>query len=98
MAVKIIDKNRAKEDHYISKNLRREARILQLVRHPNIVQLFEVLETDNYYYLVMELCGGGELLDYICTRKKLEESVAKKLIGQLVSAVHNMHQSNVVHR
>lgn len=46
----------------------------------------------------MELCGGGELLDYICTRKKLEEHVAKKLIGQLVSAVHNMHQSNVVHR
>ena len=56
--MKIIDKKRAREDCYISKNLRREAKILQEIRHPHIIQLLEVLETDNFYYLVMEYCAG----------------------------------------
>lgn len=94
----MIDKKRAREDRYISKNLRREARIHQLVRHPNIIQLYEVLETDNFYYLVMEYCAGGELLDYICTRKRLDEALAKRIVAQLVSAVDGMHNSGVVHR
>lgn len=98
VAVKIIDKKRAREDRYISKNLRREARIHQLVRHPNIIQLYEVLETDHYYYLIMEHSDGGELLDYICSRKRLDEHVARRLVSQLVSAVDGMHKSGVVHR
>lgn len=98
VAVKIIDKKRAREDRYICKNLRREARILQLVRHANIIQLLEVLETDNYYYLVMEFCAGGELLDYICSKKRLDESTAKRIVAQLVSAVDTMHKAGIVHR
>ena len=69
-----------------------------MVRHPNIVQLLEVMETDNFYYLVTELCSGGELLDYICERKRLDENVSKKYVEQLVSAVARLHQSGIVHR
>jgi len=46
----------------------------------------------------MEYCDGGELLDYICTRKRLDEQVARRLVSQLVSAVDGMHKSGVVHR
>ncbi|KAK3738427.1 hypothetical protein QZH41_005629 [Actinostola sp. cb2023] len=47
VAVKIIDKKQAMEDRYVSKNMRREAKILQMVRHPNVIQLLEVVETEN---------------------------------------------------
>ena len=96
--MKVIDKKRCNEDRYICKNLRREARILQLVRHASIAQLFEVMETDHYYYLVLEFCAGGELLDFICSRTQLDENTARKLVGQLMDAVSVMHESGVVHR
>ena len=58
VAVKVIDKKKAKEDTYVAKNFRREAKLLQMVHHPNILQLLEAVETDNSYYLITELCSG----------------------------------------
>ncbi|KAK3098587.1 hypothetical protein FSP39_020986 [Pinctada imbricata] len=52
VAIKVIDKRKAKVDSYVRKNLRREAKLLQQIRHPNVVQLYEVMETENSYYLV----------------------------------------------
>lgn len=54
----MIDKKKAQQDPYVSKNFRREAKLLQMVHHPNILQLLEVVETDNSYYLITELCSG----------------------------------------
>ena len=65
MAVKIINKAKARRDSYVFKNLHREGRLLQMLRHPNIVQVFDILETGNNYYLVTELCNGGELIDIV---------------------------------
>ena len=56
VAVKVIDKKKAKEDVYVRKNLRREGKLLQLVRHRHVIQLLEIMETENSYYLVTELC------------------------------------------
>ncbi|KAM7368169.1 hypothetical protein PAMP_014415 [Pampus punctatissimus] len=53
--------------------MKREPRIHQMVRHPHIVILLETLETENSYYMAMELCAGGDLMDRICERKRLEE-------------------------
>uniref|UniRef100_A0A8C4VGP4 non-specific serine/threonine protein kinase n=1 Tax=Gopherus evgoodei TaxID=1825980 RepID=A0A8C4VGP4_9SAUR len=71
--IKVIDKKKAKQDSYVLKNMKREPRIHQMIKHPNIVQLYETLETENFYYIVMELCLGGDLMDRICDKKKLEE-------------------------
>ena len=54
----MIDKKKAQQDPYVAKNFRREAKLLQMARHPNILRLFEVIETDNSYYLITELCSG----------------------------------------
>ena len=43
----------------------REIKILKKVHHPNVVQLYEIIETDNDLYLVMEYAAGGELFDLI---------------------------------
>lgn len=56
--MKIIDKKKALQDPYVAKNFKREAKLLQKLHHPNIVQLYEVIETENNYYLITELCSG----------------------------------------
>ncbi|KAJ8266666.1 hypothetical protein GJAV_G00133230 [Gymnothorax javanicus] len=98
VAVKVIDKRKAKKDSYVTKNLRREGQIQQMIRHPNITQLLDVLETENSYYLVMELCPGGNLMNRIYEKKRLEEREAQKYVRQLVMAVEHLHRAGVVHR
>lgn len=56
--MKVIDKKKALQDPYVAKNFRREAKLLQMVRHQNILQLLEVIETDSSFYLITELCSG----------------------------------------
>ncbi|KAL9969303.1 hypothetical protein ACROYT_G021502 [Oculina patagonica] len=98
VAVKIIDKKQAHQDKYVARNMRREAKIMQMIRHPNIVQLLEVVETEHRYYLITELAAGGDLMDYICYRRKLGEVEVRKFIRQTVSAVHYLHQGGILHR
>jgi Neu-associated kinase len=58
VAMKVIDKKKALQDPYVAKNFKREARLLQMVKHQNILQLLEVIETDSSFYLITELCSG----------------------------------------
>ncbi|XP_026706389.1 hormonally up-regulated neu tumor-associated kinase isoform X2 [Athene cunicularia] len=69
-----------------------------MIRHPNIAQLLDILETENSYYLVMELCPGGNLMHKIYEKKRLEEHEARKYIRQLILAVEHLHRAGVVHR
>ncbi|KAG7271918.1 hypothetical protein CRUP_024568, partial [Coryphaenoides rupestris] len=98
VAVKVIDKRKAKKDSYVTKNLRREGHIQQMIRHPNITQLLDILETENSYYLVMELCPGGNLMNRIYDKNRLEERETQKYVRQLVMAVEHLHRAGVVHR
>ena len=94
----MIDKKKAKDDSYVTKNMRREARLLQQIRHPNVIKLLEVIETDNSYYLVTELCSGGELMQHIYKQNYLEEGEVRKFIQQIVSAIDHLHKCNIIHR
>ncbi|XP_056588604.1 hormonally up-regulated neu tumor-associated kinase homolog A [Triplophysa dalaica] len=98
VAIKVIDKKKARQDSYVLKNMKREPRIHQLIRHPNIVLLLETLETENCYYMAMELCGGGDLMDRICERKRLEEREVRRYTRQILSAVDHLHKHGIVHR
>ncbi|KAK7907152.1 hypothetical protein WMY93_015764 [Mugilogobius chulae] len=98
VAIKVIDKKKARQDSYVLKNMKREPRIHQMVRHPHIVVLFETLETENSYYMSMELCAGGDLMDRICERKRLEEREVRRYTRQILSAVDHLHKHGIVHR
>lgn len=128
MAIKVIDKKKARQDSYVLKNMKREPRIHQMVRHPHIVVLLEVngeesmyskikdktndkalvgltrlclfqtLETENSYYMAMELCAGGDLMDRICEKKRLEEREVRRYVRQILSAVDHLHKYGIVHR
>ena len=51
---------------------------MKMVRHPNIIQLYEIIETPKQLYLIMEYASGGELFDYIVKYTKLKEEEACK--------------------
>ncbi|XP_077367273.1 hormonally up-regulated neu tumor-associated kinase isoform X2 [Festucalex cinctus] len=98
VAIKVINKKKARQDSYVQKNMKREPHIHQMIRHPNVVVLLETLETENSYYMVLELCGGGDLMERICDRKRLPEKEVRRYARQILSAVAHLHQHGVVHR
>jgi 5'-AMP-activated protein kinase catalytic alpha subunit len=57
----------------------REIHILKLIRHPNIIHLYEIIETPKHLFLVMEFMENGELFDYIVNRKRMGEEEACKV-------------------
>uniref|UniRef100_A0A673L8M7 non-specific serine/threonine protein kinase n=1 Tax=Sinocyclocheilus rhinocerous TaxID=307959 RepID=A0A673L8M7_9TELE len=80
------------------RELFREVRIMKGLNHPNIVQLFEVIETEKTLYLVMEYASGGEVFDYLVSHGRMKEKEGRAKFRQIVSAVHYCHQKNIVHR
>jgi 5'-AMP-activated protein kinase, catalytic alpha subunit len=73
IAVKVLEKSRITTDEEKTR-VKREIDILRRIRHPYIVQLYEVIETDKYHFLVMEHMDKGELADYIEDRGKVSLS------------------------
>ncbi|KAG0151569.1 hypothetical protein CROQUDRAFT_650978 [Cronartium quercuum f. sp. fusiforme G11] len=76
----------------------REIDVLKLVKHPNIVRLYDVIETEKYIGIVLEYASGGELFDHILAHRYLKEKDASQLFAQLISGVTYLHNKKIVHR
>ncbi|XP_031656634.1 MAP/microtubule affinity-regulating kinase 3 isoform X7 [Oncorhynchus kisutch] len=96
VAIKIIDKTQLNPTSL--QKLFREVRIMKILNHPNIVKLFEVIETEKTLYLVMEYASGGEVFDYLVAHGRMKEKEARAKFRQIVSAVQYCHQKKIVHR
>ncbi|XP_060188493.1 calcium-dependent protein kinase 28-like isoform X1 [Lycium barbarum] len=108
VAVKRIEKNKmvlpiAVED------VKREVKILKaLAGHENVVQFYNSFEDDNYVYIVMELCEGGELLDRILSKvdticlirkdSRYTEKDAAIVVRQMLKVAAECHLHGLVHR
>ena len=68
------------------------------MRHPNVIQLYEIIETENQLYLIMEFAEGGELFDLIVDRHRLREELACKYFRSLIFGLKYIHSLNVWHR
>lgn len=96
VAIKIIDKTQLNASSL--QKLYREVRIMKLLDHPNIVKLFQVIETEKTLYLVMEYASGGEVFDYLVLHGRMKEKEARAKFRQIVSAVQYCHQKRIIHR
>lgn len=93
-AIKMIDVNK-REGRDVCES---ELRVLRRVRHPYIVQLFEVFEAPDKFYMVMELAQGGELFDRIIARGSFSERDAVKVLNMILEAVRYLHALGITHR
>ncbi|KAK0411354.1 hypothetical protein QR680_005612 [Steinernema hermaphroditum] len=96
VAIKIIDKTALNPSSL--QKLYREVKIMKQLDHPNIVKLYQVMETDQTLYLVMEYASGGEVFDYLVAHGRMKEKEARAKFRQIVSAVQYLHQKNIIHR
>ncbi|XP_042394746.1 CBL-interacting protein kinase 18-like isoform X2 [Zingiber officinale] len=92
----MIDKRTVMRDGLVQQ-IKREISVMRLVRHPHIVQLFEVMASKSKIYFVMEYVKGGELFQKVA-KGRLREDVARKYFQQLISAVDFCHSRGVYHR
>ena len=91
MAVKQIPKA-------ISATLTREIHHHRQLHHPHVIQLYEVIATENHIWLVTELCSGGELFDYLVEKGRVSEPESRIIFGQLCLAVAYVHSKGILHR
>lgn len=102
VAIKVIDKS--KLDKISREHLFQEVKCMKLVQHPNVVRLYEVIDTATKLYLVLELGDGGDMYDYIMKNSHinnnggLTEAKSKNYFRQIVRAVKYCHDLHVVHR
>jgi len=78
VAIKTVDKSLMKDD-YQKKKVMQEVHLLKKVRHTNVIRLLEVFESPKHLLMVMEYAGGGDLLQYVKKRKRLEEPEARRI-------------------
>ncbi|KAG4180702.1 hypothetical protein ERO13_A10G180932v2 [Gossypium hirsutum] len=96
VAIKVIHKEKVLKVGLID-HTKREISIMNLVKHPNILELYEVMASKTKIYFVMEYAKGGELFKKVFKRK-LREDLARKYFQQLISAVDFCHSRGVYHR
>ncbi|XP_072271565.1 serine/threonine-protein kinase Chk2 isoform X2 [Pyxicephalus adspersus] len=101
VAVKIISKrsfrmNSASLNNSFSADT--EIEILKKISHPCIIKIENFFDTDDCFYIVLELMEGGELFDRVLSNSRLKESTAKLYFYQMLLAVQYLHENGVIHR
>ena len=98
VAIKILEKSRIQDKEELER-VEKEIKYLKEFNHPNIVQIYEVLEDDpQYFYIVMEYVSGGELFNYIVVNEKLNEKEASFFFCQLINGIKEIHKKKICHR
>ncbi|KAM3185641.1 hypothetical protein ACTXT7_005938 [Hymenolepis weldensis] len=96
VAVKIIDKT--KIDSASRRLIFREMAVLDKLHHPNIIRLYEVVESHTRVSIVMEYAAGGDMETRIQKKGAFTDPEGKIIFAQLVAAINHLHDHNIVHR
>ncbi|CAF0883951.1 unnamed protein product [Rotaria sp. Silwood1] len=95
VAIKIVDKAKLGSD---LARIAPELKAMKDLRHQHMYQLYQVIEKNEYYFLVLEYFCNGELFDYIINRNHLSKEQARYFFRQIVSTVAYMHKKGYCHR
>ena len=96
-ACKLLKKSNIKnKNDYL--RLKRELLILTNVDHPNIIKIYEIIENNEVYFIIMEYCKSGELFNYIVKNKRLSEEISAFFFYQLINGINYLHNQGICHR
>ena len=97
VAIKILEKDKIQDNEDLER-ITREIKYLKILKHPNIIQIFQIIEDKKNYYLIMEFAKCGELFTHIVNNKRLSETEAAIFYTQLIKGLSFIHKHNIVHR
>ncbi|KAK0605535.1 hypothetical protein LWI29_027855 [Acer saccharum] len=97
VALKILDKEKVLK-HKMAEQIKREIATMKLIKHPNVVQLYEVMGSKTKIFIVLEFVTGGELFDKIVNHGRMREDEARRYFQQLINTVDYCHSRGVYHR
>lgn len=97
VAIKILQKKKIIDVTDVER-VSREIHILKLIRHPHLIQLYQIIETPKHIFLAMELVPKGEVFDYIVENTRLKEQEACKFFQEIISGIEYIHKLQIVHR
>ena len=76
----------------------RQTEVLKILKHRNLVNLYEMYESPKFFYLIMEYLPNGDLIEQIIKKKRFQEQEALVIFSQLVDALYYMHKNEICHR
>ena len=97
VAIKSFNKNKLKDENSKLK-IYHEINLMKILHHNSIVKILETLETPNYILIIMENISGGDLLNFVKKRTKLNEKISKFIFKQLITSIKYIHSKNIIHR
>ncbi|TYH69851.1 hypothetical protein ES332_D05G080200v1 [Gossypium tomentosum] len=97
VALKILDKEKVLK-HKMAEQIKREIATMKLIKHPNVVRLYEIMGSKTKIFIVLEYVTGGELFDKIVNNGMMREDEARRYFYQLINVVDYCHSRGVYHR
>ena len=97
VAIKILEKSKIVEKDDLERIIR-EMDIIRQLNHPNIARVYEMCESDDFFFIMMEYCSGGELFNYIVKNQRLSEDETSYFFYQIINALEYIHSKNIAHR
>ena len=98
IAIKILSKNLLKNNIKQLTLINNEISSLKLLHHKNIIQLYEIIESEFHIYIITELCIGESLNNLIKSKKKLSEKESKYIFNQIINGMYYMNKMKICHR
>ena len=98
VAIKAIEKMTFQESVEDVLLMVRQSEVLKILKHRNILNLYEIYESQKFFYLVMEYISNGDLIEHIIKKKRFQENEALVIFSQLVDALYYMHKNEICHR
>ena len=96
VAIKILEKSKIEDEEDLI-CIKREINFLKNLSHPNIISLYETIETKDCFYIIMEY-AENDLFSYIVKNNFLNELTAKKFFYQIISSIKYIHKKKITHR
>ncbi|UJR26242.1 hypothetical protein I4U23_007583 [Adineta vaga] len=104
VVIKFIKKTKVKLHRYVEscepkQRILFEVAVLKQLKHPNVVEILDAFDTDNYVQMIMPLHGRGiDLYEFIEKGAKIDESLASYIFRQVVDAVSYLHRNHIAHQ
>ena len=97
VAIKILEKSKIHDQEELER-VEKEIKYLKMLNHPNIIQIYEIIENSKNFYLVMEYAPGGELFNYIVKNEKISENESSYFFSQIIHGIEEIHKKKICHR